>query len=356
MRVKILSGVLLVITAIFLSACTSENNDNKSTGTPSIADTQTVTDTPVPTAEATDTPIPTAEVTDTPVPTTDATETPAPTTEVTDTPIPTVEITDTPVPTDVEIEGEKDMPTGKWYDKNGSTILEFKGSKMYAIWWSGMEEPEEYDVAIEDEGYAKYIINTHDEYGKGFGIMSRLEIREDGTLSAYEEILDGESHNYKFVPEDKIEEERAVKDFSTEMPKVIESRDIKNFQLTLSHYYIEDLGEGTYSWEIKKNEDGKYVSEFSGMGPSYVIIRDSQEVDNSFIEGVLKLLDDEKVAENNGMFFSHDENDSEYYLYITFDSREKIYIRAGSKALDKWPLDNKKFIDYAMSIISLEDL
>ena len=224
-------------------------------------------------------------MTDTPVPTTDATETPAPTTEVTDTPIPTVEITDTPVPTDVEIEGEKDMPTGKWYDKNGSTILEFKGSKMYAIWWSGMEEPEEYDVAIEDEGYAKYIINTRDEYGKGFGIMSRLEMREDGTLSAYEEILDGESHNYKFVPEDKIEEERAVKDFSTEMPKVIESRDIKNFQLTLSHYYIEDLGVLTYC------EQDQTVDGYKHLNINSTYYRLGEFKDNKFISEKSDIVD-----------------------------------------------------------------
>ena len=345
MKSRIIFTTLLVSGIVLISACTSSNNDNKVTDTPTITEVET-TDTPTPTEpEVTEAIKPTEpEVTDAPTPTEP---------EITETPIPTEpETTEIPVNT----EGEEGMPIGKWYDKNGSTVIEFVGNKMYATWWSGMETPEEFEVAIEKTGDVTYIYNASGEYGKSFGIMSQLEVREDGCLYAYEEILDGESHSYKFVPEDKIEEERAVKDFSTDMPKTIESREIKSFVLCLNHYNIEGLGEGTYSWEIKKNSEGKYESTFDGMGPSYVIIRYSQEVDDAFMEGVLKLLDEENVAENNGLFFSHDENDSEYDLYVRFESRERITIKVGSKALDKWPIDNEKFIEYAMSIIPEEEL
>ena len=217
-----------------------------------------------------------------------------------------------------------------------------------------METPEEFDIAIEKNNDETYIYNAGSDY-KSFGIMSQLQIRDDGTLRAYEEILDGESHSYKFVPEDRIEEEKAVKDFSKDMPKEIQSTEIKSFSLYLDHYYIESLGSGNYTWNVKKNEDGGYISEFEGMGPSYVIIQDRQEVDDSFVEGLMKLIEDNKVIENNGMFYSHDENDTEYSLYITYESRERVYIKVGSKALDKWPVDNGEFIAYAMSIINTED-
>lgn len=308
MKKKIIFSILSVISIMIISACNSDNNENRVTDVPQITLTESVTETPA---------------------------------------ITKTETTDIPE----YIEGDEGMPTGKWYDKNGNTVLEFVGNKMYVYWWTGMETPEEFDVAIEKTDYTTYIYNMNGEYGKSFDIMSRLEIKEDGTLSAYEEILDGESHSYKFVPEDRIEEERAVKDFSSDMPKTIESRAIKNFQLCLNHYYIEGLGEGTYSWEIRKNDEGKYESIFDGMGPSYIIIQYKQEVDDAFMEGVLKLLDDEKVAENNGLFYSHDKNNTEYDLYITFESHERITVRVGSKALDKWPIDNEKFIEYAMSII-----
>ena len=244
------------------------------------------------------------------------------------------------------------LPEGKWFDKNGNTMLEFKGDKMYATWWSGMEEPEEFKVKIVKEYDNNYIVCVGGEYGSSFGIMSRLQIEDDGTLTAYEEILDGESHRYKFVPEDRIEAERAVKDFSKDMPKTIESKEIASFSLVLCHYNVKDLGSGTYSWEIRKDDEDKYISEFSGMGSSYVIMRDTQEVNETFMKGLLELIEEEKVAENNGLFFSHDENDVEYSLYIRFESGERITIRVGSKALDKWPIDNEKFIDYAFSILT----
>lgn len=242
------------------------------------------------------------------------------------------------------------LPKGKWYDKNGNTMLEFDGENMYATWWSGMETPEEFKIKIIKEYDDYYIICVDGEYGTSFGIMSRLEIEDDGTLTAYEEILDGESHSYKFVPEDRIEAEKAVKDYSKNLPKTIESEKIESFSLVLRHYNVDKLGSGTYSWEISKNDEGKYVSEFSGMGPSYIIVHDTQEVDESFIKGLMELLKEEKVSENNGLFFSHDENDIEYSLYIRYESGEMISIRVGSKALDKWPINNEKFIEYVRSI------
>ena len=319
----------------------------------------TDTDTPVPTEPvATDVPeatkpesienpgvTETPEVTETP----DVTETP----EVTEAP----DVTETPDATEVPTEeGDGDMPTGKWFDKNGSTMLEFIGNKMYVTWWDGMDEPEVYDVKIENDGYdVIYIINA-DGNGRGFGIMSYLEICDDGSLRAYEEILDAEGHTYKFVPEDRIEEERAVKDFSKDVSKTIESKNIKSFSLCLSHYSPEKLYEGNYSWDIKKKEDGNYTYKFDGMGSSYVILKYECEVDSAYVKKLQDMIDEAGLAEHNGMFFSHDKNDIEYSLYVVYESGERMSLKVGSKALDMWPVDNELFMNYAMSVIPEDEL
>ena len=36
---------------------------------------------------------------------------------------------------------------------------------------------------------------------------------------------------------------------------------------------------------------------------------------------------------------------------ISYESGERLTLEVGSKALDKWPVDNEKFMEYAMSII-----
>ena len=90
------------------------------------------------------------------------------------------------------------------------------------------------------------------------------------------------------------------------------------------------------------------------MNDSSTDVREMKGIEQ-YPRSVLKLIEDNKVIENNGMFYSHDENDTEYSLYITYESRERVYIKVGSKALDKWPVDNGEFIAYAMSIINTED-
>ena len=249
----------------------------------------------------------------------------------------------------------KDLPQGTWCDADGDTILEFKGSKMYVKWWEGQKGTDKYRIALKtsDSG-TRYIVNAgKNEYG--FGVMSDLEIRDDGTLSAFEQILDGEGHVYRFVPEERVEEERSVKDLSDDMPRSIESREISYFSLSLRHYTAPGLDYGTYNWTVEKSDDDRYESEFDGMGPSYVIIQDYREVDSDFVSGICDLIEEEDLASHNGMFFSHNRSDTEYSLYVKYESGEKLSLRVGSKALDKWCVDNDRFMEYAMSIIDEED-
>ena len=250
-----------------------------------------------------------------------------------------------------ESKGEEGMLTGKWCDINGDTVIEFDGSKMYALWWEQQEERDEYNIEYEKTDYGvTYIKNANkDEYS--FGIMSSLELRGDGDLYAYEEILDGEGHSYHFVPESKAAEGKAVKDFSADNPKTIESKDIESFCISLKHYSPEGLDSANYSWEVRKNDKGKYESDFTGMGSDYVVIQDTKEVDDDFVKGLQAMIDEDKLAEKNGYFFSHNENDIEYSLYVSYASGERLSIKVGSKAVDKWFIDSEKYINYARSLI-----
>ena len=189
----------------------------------------------------------------------------------------------------------KGLPKGKWCDVNGETTLEFDGSKMYVKWWDGQKDRDKYKVALKRSGLVSgYIVNA-DKNEHGFGIMSDIEIRDDGTLSAYEEVLDAEGHTYRFVPEKQAEEARAVKDLSDDMPKSIDSKDIVYFSLSLKDYWVEGLESGSYSWTVEKKDDGSHESEFVGMGSSYVIIMDSREADKAFVDGIQKLIEEARL-------------------------------------------------------------
>lgn len=239
----------------------------------------------------------------------------------------------------------KDLVRGKWCDVYGNTVLEFDGEKMKVTYGKYTEE---YTVRARGEYDTTYIENAD---GSGsFGIMSTLTVSEDGTLLAYEEILDADGHRYVFVRESEIDEYRAVKDFSKDMPKEIESDEIVSFSLNLSYYKPEKLDGGHYSFEVHE-EDGKFYSEFEGMGDSYIIIRDKQKVRKSFLKKLAKLIKEEKLNEHNGEFFSQMKNDVKNTLYVTYKSGEKIMIKVGSGALDKWCVDNDKFMELAMSVV-----
>jgi len=92
------------------------------------------------------------------------------------------------------------------------------------------------------------------------------------------------------------------------------------------------------------------------MGSSYVIIQYKSEVKAKYVKKLQKMIDEEKLVEHNGMFFSHDKYNTEYSLYVTYESGERLELKVGSKAIDKWPVDNKKFMDYAISIIPKKNI
>ena len=239
----------------------------------------------------------------------------------------------------------KDLVRGKWCDVYGNTVLEFDGDKMKVTYGKYTEE---YTVRARGEYDTTYIENAD---GSGsFGIMSTLTVSEDGTLLAYEEILDADGHRYVFVRESEIDEYRAVKDFSTNKPKEIESDEIVSFSLSLSYYKPDELDGGRYSFYVHEDE-GEYYSEFEGRGDSYVIIQDKRKVKKSFIKKLVKLIKKGNLCEHNGEFFSQMKNDVKNSLSVTYASGERLSIRAGSGALDRWCVNNDKFMELAMSVV-----
>ena len=242
---------------------------------------------------------------------------------------------------------------GRWGDIYGETYLEFDGDTMYVIW---KEYKDKYKVKERKDGYYTEIVNTDENEGTGFGIMSFLTLKDDGTMTAYEQILDAEGHTYIFVPEEKLAEARAIKDFSEDLPKDIDLAGLKYFSINIHSYYLEGRGSGRFSWTVEKQDDGSYTSEIDGMGDSYVILMDERTVDQSFVDGLIKLIEEEKLLERNGFFKSTREEDTDNSVYATFTSGERLSIRVGSEALDLWGIDNDKFFEYALSIIPKEEL
>ncbi|MBO4420740.1 MAG: hypothetical protein J5783_02825 [Lachnospiraceae bacterium] len=243
--------------------------------------------------------------------------------------------------------------SGRWGDMYSETYLEFDGDIMYVIWG---EYKDKYKVKAQKDGTYTEIVNTDEKEGTGFGVMSRLTLKDDGTMTAYEQILDAEGHTYIFVPEEKLEEARAIKDFSEDLPKNIDLSGLKYFSINVHSYYLEGRGSGRFSWTVEKQEDGSFTSEINGMGDSYVILMDTRTVDQSFVDGLIKLIEDEKLLERNGFFKSTRKEDSENSVYAKFESKERLSIRVGSEALSLWGIDNDKFFGYAISAIPKEEL
>ena len=234
---------------------------------------------------------------------------------------------------------------GKWFDVNGDTVLELNGSKLTVISgnWS-----ETYTVHYEKGDYYSYI-NSNDKFE--FGIMSKLEICDDGSLRAYEQILDGEGHDYHFVREDVLASEREIVDKSKDLPKTIESNEIEEFSLSLkidSVYYDldEDWPHGNFSWEMRRNDDGTYRNDVDIMGPSYIAARYEGMEDAAYAEGVANLIQELGIPALNGYYKSNNVRKHSYYLSVEYTSGEKLVIGASGDAADTCPFDINALMSY----------
>lgn len=259
---------------------------------------------------------------------------------------------ETPKPTGTEKPIETAKPTGEdrpfegeWVDVNGGTTLEFRGDTMIVRFGSWEEE---YRFTVNKTAYGTTI--NSDE--GGFGVMSELDVLEDGSLRAYEMILDGEGHTYHFVRPEDLAAEKEIRDLSKDAPKEIASTEIESFSLSFKNRYgsyglDERWPSGSYGWELEKQEDGSYQMDFRVMGDSYVALDFSAGVSADYAEGLAKLLTEKGVVAYNGYYMTNSVSKPGYSLYVTYASGEKLTVRASGDAGDTCVFDLPALLDYA---------
>ena len=202
---------------------------------------------------------------------------------------------------------------GHWVDLNSDATLDFDGTHMTLSLFAG--DKDEYEVRVGGSADYRQIENADEESGSYFGLMSAIHVNNDGTLTAYEMILDADGHTFRFVREENLEKERAVEDLSSDAPKVIESDDINEFFL---HFSLEDtrfdVPDGSpwydcvYNFEITKYSDGTYEMSFEAMGDSYVLCQYKDTVSEDYVKGLAALIREQKIPEHNGMYLSNNED------------------------------------------------
>ena len=259
---------------------------------------------------------------------------------------------ESPKPTGTEKPIETAKPAGKeasfegeWVDVNGSTTLTIKGDTLTVTFGSWSEE---YRFTVNKTAYGT---SLKSEEG-GFGVMSELDVLEDGSLRAFEMILDGEGHTYHFVRPEVLEAEKEIKDLSKDAPKEIASTELTSFSFGFranhGSYGLDDRWpSGSYSWDLEKQEDGSYRMDFRVMGDSYVALDFSDTVSAEYAEGLAKLLTEKGVVGYNGYYMTNNVSKPGYSLYANYASGEKLSVRAYGDAGDTCVFDLPALLDYA---------
>ena len=249
-----------------------------------------------------------------------------------------------PSPTEKPAETEASFE-GQWADVNGDTTLEIKGDTLTVRFGSWSEE---YRFTVNKTAYET---SLKSEEG-GFGVMSELTVMEDGSLRAYEMVLDAEGHTYHFVRPEALAAEKEIKDLSKDAPKEIASTELTSFSFGFRAYHgsyglDERWPSGSYSWELKKQEDGSYRMEFRVMGDSYVALDFSDTVSAEYAQGLAKLLTDLGVVGYNGYYKTNSVSKPGYSLYAVYASGERLSVRASGDAGDTCVFDLPALLDYA---------
>ena len=261
-------------------------------------------------------------------------------------PAPTEKPTEPPTPAPTEKPARKEGDyEGQWVDVNGDTTLEFRGDSLTVRFGSWSEE---YRFIVNKTSYGTTIKS---EDG-GFGVMSELDVLEDGSLRAYEMILGGEGHSYHFVRPEDLAAEKEIRDLSKDAPKEIASTEIKSFSLSFRNRYVsygldERWPSGSYDWELTRQEDGSYRMEFRVMGDSYVALDFTGTVSADYAEGLAKLLTEKGVVAFNGYYTANNVSKPGYSLYVTYVSGERLSVRASGDAGDTCVFDLPALLDYA---------
>jgi len=239
---------------------------------------------------------------------------------------------------------------GRWVDVNSDTVLEIKSGKL-VVSFGNYSESYPYKVK-KSEGYTE-LVGTKPE---GFGIVGSIEVRDDGSLRAYEQVLDGRGHEYRFVREEDLAAELEIKDLSKDLPKSIESKEIKNFSLSFENHGYglgDEWPHGYYGWEINEN-DGVYKMYFSISGDSYMVMHWVEEVPEDYVRGLAEKLQSLGIIQHNGYYMMNNRAASGYSLYAYYASGEMLSVRADGDAADSCVFDLPGLLEYAKEQIGDE--
>lgn len=254
-----------------------------------------------------------------------------------------------------DMNNELEMWQGQWFDTNGNTVLEIKGDKLTMKKGTYSET---YTIYLKTEGSTQSLANKN---GESFDFITPLTIRSDGTLMAYEMILDASGHTYHFVREEQLQAEREVVDVSRDMPKTIESTDIREFSLNFSttngrDYGLDDKWKGaSYGWTIDKQDDGTYQMHFSQGYDSYMGIRFDGEVSAEFVKGLADKINELGLPGLNGYSVKNSVSLPGYGLYVTYESDERLMISASGNGADTCVFDLKALMDYVFPVVDTEN-
>ena len=252
-----------------------------------------------------------------------------------------------------------DRVQGHWVDLNGDTTLDFEGNRMTISFSVG--DAEEYEVRAGGTRENPTIENTAEEFGGSFMIMSEISVRDDGTLTAYEMVLDADGHTFRFVREENLEKERAVEDLSEDLPKVIASGELESFGLYFGLGDTRfDVPEDspwqsgcTYIFEITKNDDGAYEMAFEAMGDSYVLTRFRETVSEEYVTGLASLIQEQKIPEHNGMHLMNNEAFGSWSLEAEYASGEYLSLSASGRPALECPFSINAFLEYANRTVEM---
>ena len=241
---------------------------------------------------------------------------------------------------------------GHWVDVNGSAMLDIENSEMR---YTQGDWKETYAFVLNSEGYRPVLEPLP---GENFGIMSELTVEEDGSLTAYEQILDAEGHMYRFVREEEKAALLEIRDFSEDLPRQIESKDISEFMLSFSKDYGTQYGldetwpNGHYAWTMDRNADGTYQTELCISGDSYIIGQYSVtlQADDPLAGGLADVLARCGAVEHNGWHKANSVRAHDWHLWVKYASGERLSLRAEGDAAAEMPFDLAMLMDCAKQL------
>ncbi|MBQ7515046.1 MAG: hypothetical protein IJS96_02080 [Schwartzia sp.] len=236
---------------------------------------------------------------------------------------------------------------GHWVDVNSQTTLDISGDRL-TVTTGRWSETCRFKVKNEDD--ITYLVNA-EKGASDFGFMTNLRVGDDGSLEASDMVLDGRSHQYRFVRPEMLAGELEIQDLSQDAPKTIQSGEIKDFSLTfenngVSYGLTPDWPIGYYSWEIKRR-DGRYRMRFRVMGDSYVVMDFDDEVSDEYVAGLAQLLVEKDIIQYNGYYRKNNVHRYGYSLSVTYASREHLRVRADGDAAAACVFDLASLLDYA---------